>query len=151
MRGFPQLELIRNELGPEQDFSVWWPQQMDREESDIIPIHDRFFYSELVYGPVLRGRITAEPPLINNILWFLRTSALLIYVRPTTDELRLGIKTKDQMEGVEDRFIQLVELYDEVMSSEMNWYGKRFIHYKWNSNILELFEIVRGYLKGDIR
>lgn len=151
MKDFPQLELVRNQHGPEQKFETWWPEQLDREESDRIPIHDRFFYSELVYGPILRGRINADPNLINNVLWFLRSSALLIYARPSVDNLRKGIKKEKQMEGVEDRFTDLIELYDQVMSSELNWYGNRFIHYSWDPNQTELLETVVGYLNGDIR
>jgi len=151
MEQFPQLELIRNDQGPEQSFETWWPQNLEREQSDRIPIHDRFFYSELVYGPVLRGHINADSNLVNNVLWFLRMSALLIYARPTTDQLRKGIKVQKQMEGVEDRFTELLGLYDQLMSAELNWYGARFIHYKWDMDEFPLLETVSGYLNGDIR
>jgi thymidylate kinase len=151
MKDFPQLELVRNDLGPEQDFDTWWPQQMDREQSDTIPIHDRFFYSELIYGPVIRGKINANPDMIQTMAWFLRLSGLLIYARPTTDQLRQGIKVQEQMEGVHDRFTELLELYDSVMSAEMNWYSNRFIHYTWEMDEYQFKEHVSGYLSGDIR
>ena len=151
MEGFPQLQLVRNELGPEQSFDYWWGLQLDREMSSTVPIHDRFFYSELVYGPILRGHINAHPNMVTNALWFLRMSALLIYARPTTDQLREGIKIEKQMEGVQDRFEDLLGLYDQVMSAEMPWYGKRFIHYRWDLDEYALLETVAGYLNGDIR
>jgi thymidylate kinase len=150
MDEFPELELIRNDLGPEQSFDYWWGLQLDREMSSRIPIHDRFFYSELVYGPILRGKINAHPNMVSNALWFLRLSAMLIYARPTTDRLRQGIKVEAQMEGVEDRFTDLLGLYDELMSAEMPWYSQRFIHYTWE-NSSEVTEHVSRYLNGELR
>jgi len=132
MMHIPNLEYIRNDSGPGKDFNLWWPAQLDRPEGPYVPLHDRFFYSELVYGPILRGHITAEPNLVQNVLWFLRGTALLIYCRPRSEYLREGVKVQEQMEGVEDKFQPLLELYDELMAAEKNWYGDRFIHYVWH-------------------
>jgi thymidylate kinase len=124
------FELIVNTLGPEQDFNIWWPRQFDRRDP-IAALHDRFFYSELVYGPILRGSITADATLISNGLWFLRTSALLIYARPHSETLRRFINKRPQMEGVKSHFDELLKLYDELMAAEKTWYGDRFIHFDW--------------------
>lgn len=150
---FPDLELVVNKEGPNRDFNTWWPEEFDRQTSQPIPLHDRFFYSELVYGPAIRGHITAESQLVNNGLWFLRSTALLVYARPHTDQLREGIKQKEQMEGVNDRFIQLLEAYDQLMEVEKGWYGPRFVHYVWHrdSEFQRVEGIIQGYLTGEIR
>lgn len=128
---FHNLEVVRNELGPNQDFLKWWPEQLDREESPLIPIHDRFFYSELVYGPILRGKLAVEGPIIGNISWFLRSSSMLIYARPPLSVVRKHSHDRKQMEGVHDQLSQIYELYDQIMGSEMSWYGDRFVYYDW--------------------
>ena len=153
METFPNLDLIINEKGPEQNFSKWLPAAFDREESPQVPIHDRFFYSELVYGPILRGRINMEPLLMENGLWFLRNLSLLIYARPHSDKLRQGVQSKEQMEGVHERFIQLLELYDQLMAAEKSWYGARFVQYVWHRDdeLKRVEGIVRSYLAGEIR
>lgn len=146
---FPgRFDLIVNELGPNQNFNEWWPKQLEREYSPIVPLHDRFFYSELVYGPILRGYIDALPGVISNVLWFLRTTALLIYVRPAAAIIRERIFANPQMDGVHDHFQQLLELYDHTMMGERSWYGPRFVHYTADSydELARVTAIVREYL-----
>lgn len=152
MAEFPPMEIIRNELGPAQDFDHWWPEQLERLESPVVPVHDRFFYSELVYGPILRGHLTASANVISNVFWFLRANSLLIYCRPDTDDLRRGIGIEPQMEGVNEEFMALLGLYDEIMGNELPWYNDRFITYDWSHYGLDaVLELVGRYLKGDLR
>lgn len=148
MMHVPNLEVIRNDLGPKQNLNVWWPAQLDRQEGEVIPLHDRFFYSELVYGPIIRGHITAEPTLVQNVLWFLRSTALLIYCRPHRDVLREGSEVRTQMEGVPSNFFKLLALYDQLMEVEKNLYGPRFIHYVWDreDEYKNIELLVRDYL-----
>jgi thymidylate kinase len=131
---FHNLEIIVNEKGPDQDFNSWWPAQLERDKSPIVPIHDRFFYSELVYGPVLRGHMAADSVIIENVRWFLRHTSLLIYARPQASDLRESVKTKNQMKGVHDKFDDLLREYDHLMEVEASWFGKRFVQYSFNRN-----------------
>jgi len=144
---FP-LEVIVNDLGPQQNFEEWWPEMMERPEGPVKPIHDRFFFSELIYGPILRGRINAPETLISNVAWALRSTSLLIYARPHSDILRAGSRVEEQMDGVHENFQKLLEHYDWFMGVEKQWYNDRFIHYDWNrpGSIEEVTELVRGYL-----
>ncbi len=145
---FHNLELIRNDLGPKQDFIVWWPEQLEREKSAVVPIHDRFFYSELVYGPVLRGKLAVPWEMVTNISWFLRASAFLIYARPPIDSIRKASKVNEQMEGVHDNLLKLLELYDQLMLAEMAWYQSRFICWDWTKgNPKEVEAAVERYLE----
>lgn len=151
MMHVPNLEVIVNEKGPEQDFNHWWPDQLDRPVDILVPLHDRFFYSELVYGPLLRGHINAQPVLVQNGLWFLRSTALLIYCRPDSEKLREGVQVEQQMEGVTDKFNELLKLYDELMDAEKRWYGPRFIHYVWHreNEFNRVEQLVKEYLAHD--
>lgn len=126
-RQYPQLEVITR---PSQvSFNEWWPREMDRSILRPIPIYDRFFYSELIYGPILRGTINANLELVNNVAWFMRATALLIYVRPHSDAIREGVYRSPQMTGVIDHFQELLGAYDQLMLVEKAWYGDRFYHY----------------------
>ena len=149
---FPQLELIRNSLGDKQDFEKWWPEILDKEQDGLIPLHDRFFYSELVYGPVIRGRINAGEVLLGNVLWFLRCGSFLVYARPHSDVLRETIKVNVQMEGVIEQFQKLLEFYDEVMMAEKNWYTNRFFHYDFNiaNSYEQISTQIRRYVNGEL-
>jgi thymidylate kinase len=129
---FPELQVVTRPPGV--PFNYWWPQELDRTPSEPVPLHDRFFYSELVYGPVLRGRIEPRMELINNMIWFLRSTALLIYARPHSAVLRTAAERNLQMDGVMENFMPLLEAYDRLMAEEMTWYDKRFHRYDWNSN-----------------
>lgn len=152
MMTVPNLELVRNAKGPDQDLDVWWPEQLDRQDDGFVPLHDRFFYSELVYGPILRGSIKASPTLVRNALWFLRTSALLIYARPRVDKLAVGVLDKPQMVGVLEHFNDLLELYDRTMMDEQSWYGRRFYRYDWQVPGAQeaVRKLVLGYLAGNL-
>jgi thymidylate kinase len=147
---FDNLYIVRNQLNDQQDFEHWWPKVMDVQKSDRVPIHDRFFFSEIVYGPVLRGNINAPPALVTNVAFALRNLALLIYARPHSDILRQGFRSNLHMDGVEENFQSLLEMYDNVMMVERSWFRDRFIRYDWNepSSYLEVQVLVTQYLKG---
>jgi len=147
-----KVDVIVNQKQSEQDFNVWWPEQLERSDKEPVPLHDRFFYSELVYGPLIRGHISAEPILVQNMLWFLRSSAMLIYARPHSDRLLAGSKVNHQMEGVHDKFLELLNLYDELMETEKQWYKDRFIHFVWHreGEFENVVKLVRGYLSGEV-
>lgn len=133
LREVPNLEMVRNEKQDIQNFSEWWPSIVDREDNGNMIIHDRFFYSELVYGPVIRGKIseTASDVLIHNILWFLRSTAFLVYARPHSSSIKHSVLVEDQMKGVHEHLDRLIEGYDVLMQGEKTWYPHRFFHYDW--------------------
>ena len=149
---FHNFEVIRNELGPEQDFDTWWPEQLDREKSQIIPVHDRFFYSELIYGPLIRGHLKPPEVLVNNVLWFLRSHSLLIYCRPHSETLEAGRKQLPQMEGVELHYENLLEGYDILMAQKLGWYKDRFIRHDWVNpqSLKDVEKLVERYMLGEL-
>ena len=144
------LEIIRNDMGPEQDLEAWWPDTIQR--TMFMPvIHDRFFYSELVYGPLLRGSVKAPAELVKEVQEGLRHNSLLIYARPERATLELGVRVEDQMKGVQEKFTELVEAYDRLMSVEQGYYGRRFYSYNWlGMEPQQVVKHVQRYLTGDL-
>jgi hypothetical protein len=128
-----QFDLVTITRPKGRPLGEWWAEELERPEDAPVPIHDRFFYSELVYGPVLRKSIEADPYVVDNVTWFLRHVALLIYVRPHTDVLAETITHNKQMKGVRANADRLLDAYDKVMSIEKSWYGPRFHQYDWNT------------------
>lgn len=147
---FTHVEVVVNKKGPDQEFNTWWPSVLNRDPAAPTPIHDRFFYSELVYGPVLRGYVAAEPSIVTSCEWLLRNTALLIYARPDWELLLTHVHDQEQMEGVHDHFDELLTAYDQLMKIEASWYRSRFYQYVWNreGEKERVTELVRGYLAG---
>jgi len=149
---YPQLEIVRNTMEDKQMFDLWWPQAIGESHDPDIPIHDRFFYSELVYGPVIRGSIKAKGTTIVRTIGQLRRDALLIYCRPMYSTITSNIRG-DQMEGVHENIEKLVDEYDYLFSQEVDYYGRRFYLYNWEATTEPdgVTETVRGYLTGELR
>lgn len=136
--------------GPKSPMRVWWMEQLSINPFNKTVLHDRFFYPELVYGPVLRGRIDAEPSTIDYVRSFLREHALLIYCRPPVEVIRNGSNAEPQMKGVHEKFPHLLYEYDLVMSEEVPHMRERFVKYDWtqDDSLLKLVGYIREYLYG---
>lgn len=143
---------IVNQKGPDQNLEWWWPETVSMRTPHT-PLHDRFFYSEMVYGPVIRGYIAVPEDLVNAIRAGLRQEALLIYARPSRETLELGVQQHSQMKGVTEKLTELVEAYDRVMSVEKLHYGYRFYTYDWTRNYepQQVVKHVQRYLAGELR
>lgn len=85
--------------------------------SEVRAIYDRFSpITDMIYGPVLRG---GTPYLTDQrgiaIRELLRsTPHIIIYCRPPRDVI-LDFGTREQMEGVIDHSVKLLESYDRYM------------------------------------
>lgn len=129
---YHNLEVIVNEKGPDQNFNYWLPAILwDREPTSLTPIHDRFFYSELVYGKVLRGRTNIVHVLRDAILTELREKALLVYARPPIEVIRRTLSNNQQMDGVHDHWEDLLVEYDRLMEMEREYYRDRYLVHDW--------------------
>lgn len=151
---FPnRLVLIRNSKEDKQDFDNWWMDELNYDHSPVVPIHDRFYYSELVYGPLLRGKINGKKSVHNTVRQNLRAEALLIYCRPTYSKIREGVQTNPQMEGVSDHLMEIVERYDKLMGFEDYHFNRRSIMYDYSfkSSYEAVVRRVKEYLAGELK
>lgn len=148
MSKFHFLDLVRNEKGPDADLFEFWTRNAETERSNRVPIHDRFFYSELVYGPILRGSYQVDKNAMYNILWYIRAGSFVIYCRPGTDRIIEGLQKRPQMEGVKEHIQDIILLYDEIMAVEQTFFGNRFFMYNWtlDSDFKYLEELIERYL-----
>lgn len=133
---------------PKSPMQTWWMEHLARNPVDKVVIHDRFFYPELVYGPVLRGFVAASDSTLNYVQDFLRTHGFLIYCRPPIEVLKEGIEVQPQMEGVKEMFHDLLLAYDQMIIQEAPHYNGRFVKYDWSDEaaLSKLIEKLVGYI-----
>ena len=150
---FHFLTPVVNSAGPEQDFNSWWPEVLSKEYDGLVPIHDRFYYSELVYGPILRGKLLGDKKIHIEVRYKLRREAFLIYCRPTLKSILQESQVNEQMEGVSTHLVGLLEGYDKLMQMQPVYYDHRFIVYDWhyksdfNTVVRRLEEYLLGYVR----
>jgi len=149
-REFHFLTPVVNTLRSEQDFEKWWPEVLSTDYGDRVPIHDRFYYSELVYGPILRGNSIGSKALHLRVRNQLRREAFLVHARPTLGSITQEAQVSDQMEGVLDHLPELLNGYDSIMKMQPIYYGNRFLTYDWHykSDYLTLVDRLERYLLG---
>lgn len=134
--------------GEKPPMPQWWMDQLSYNPLGKVVVHDRFFYPELVYGPVLRKRLAMDQPTQRYVQDFLRHRAFLIYVRPPIEVISKGIEKEHQMEGVKEHFNELLVQYDQIMIDEGNAMDWRFVKYDWTepSGLAKLFKRLAGYI-----
>lgn len=132
---------------PKSPMPQWWMEQLARNPVDKVVVHDRFFYPELVYGPLLRGRVNMDGPTRAYVQEFLRKYAFLIYCRPNIETLVQGFTVEPQMDGLQEAFHELLLSYDELMISEAPHYNGRFMRYDWKDDraMMRLMSQLAGY------
>ena len=142
--------LIRNDRGPSADLRAFWTDTLGVNPPGRVAIHDRFFYPELVYGPILRGRYSVESGIIQYVAQYLRYFAFLIYCRPPNDVIFRGVNVEPQMAGVLNNFDALLNQYDTIMTGEQLYYQNRFFYYDRTRDDEDdvLFKSIERYLSG---
>lgn len=148
---FPQLEVIPGfkKQTQEKIYEHWVFQQLLYSPVDKIPLHDRFYYSEIVYGMVMRGSVDIMPHAQRQIEQVLRSEAFLIYCNSDRDTLIRAASLHPQMDGVLQNMDLLSEQYENLMMEEYKYFGAgRFQHYDFQSKSDEsvLMYKLEGYL-----
>jgi thymidylate kinase len=133
---FPQLEPLPGfkKQTQEKFYDNWVFQQLLYDPSPRVPIHDRFYYSELVYGMVLRGHIEVLPGNQRRIEQVLREHCFLVYCNVPQDVLIRAASGSPQMDGVLQDLDVLREQYEQLMLNEYHHYGpSRFQQYDYTN------------------
>jgi len=109
-------------------------------------IFDRFHtLSELVYGPVIRGKIALSPDKVAWINDHLKLHRpLLIYCNRPIDRILSSFDEREQLEGVKDKIENLQLGYEGIIQSmSFDW----FTRYDYEQDSYpELLAFVQDYL-----
>ena len=133
------------------DYPTWLAEQLN-DIGPVVPVHDRFFYSELVYSKALRGSKTdLSKEVINSVKAMLRSSAFLIYCTLTYEKLVEEVTKTQQMEGVIENMRRIYMEYREVMGDEAARYyiHHRYFAYDWTyGRNTALFKLLDDYMRA---
>lgn len=127
---FDSAHYVRT-LGPKPELGQWWMEQLSFNPRDKFSLHDRFFYPEVVYGPVLRGKISVEGSTMKYVSEYIRSNAFLVYCRPRVELMWKSVISTEQWPGVRENFYPLLKAYDDCMIGETVWYQDRWFRYDW--------------------
>lgn len=119
-------------------------------------IFDRFFFSELVYGPLLRGIIM---PSDGDIAWIevklIEHDPLIIYCRRPPHEIA-KLKDSDHLPGVAKNISKIVQAYDKIFSTRVLSLGDRLMVYDYNGTGLmglslnDICSRIKRYLRQEV-
>lgn len=133
-RAYPIPGYNRDDNPTKSTMPLWWMEKLAENPVERVVIHDRFFYPEFVYGPVLRGKMDMPEAIKKYVQEFLRKYAFLIYCRPPAQIIDRDSRVNDQMKGVHERFKDLLIGYDKLMVEEGPHYNGRFMTYDWTED-----------------
>jgi energy-coupling factor transporter ATP-binding protein EcfA2 len=140
----PELARIMGlDVVPTDDPPKSWDECLGRIERRIEPglVCDRSsgLVSELVYGPVLRGRTITDEEDIWSMVRSVVHAVVFVYCRPPSDRIRPTFRDGEDPEhvrGVLERSDALVNRYDDVMS-RLSRMGVRIVGYDWTRQTVE--------------
>jgi len=116
-REFPSLIYVKS-CGPQPGWAQWIWQELFLNLDARNRIYDRFFFSEFVYGPILRNSIEHPYPSLMpaSVLATLHViQPLVILCERYPGDVVGTFGARKQMEGVEERVTQIQEGYEKIV------------------------------------
>ena len=147
---FPnQLHLVEGfKHSKYDDYYEWFTDVVSSLSTETIPVHNRLFYSELVYGKVLRGKI--DVPHVEEWKTAFRQDAFLIYCTLPYEELVRSATENPQMEGVMQNLRAIQNEYERIMGEELPryWGAGRCVSYNYHrpGDLAETIDLIGMYL-----
>ena len=105
-------------------------------------VQDRTFISEMIYGPILRGKSGISDQEFMKLMDFLRQNqCILVYARRTVTQILATFDERDQLSGVKEHLHELYEQYDHYMFNKL-WTHMEKQPIIYNFDCTELSELV---------
>ena len=117
------------------------------KKNDQAAIYDRFFFSEYVYGPVLRGKVcytrTQDPEMVRLMC---KAQPVVIWCSRPPERIAVSFDEREQMEGVVDNLKQIEEKYQQVMLGYL-YLLRYFVKYDYEqpSNLKNVCMVIQKY------
>lgn len=128
-----QIPVVHSTRPPEDPKAAYWA-AMEQLGAQLI-IADRVtVISELIYGPALRGGSVLGKYHAPALYELMNRDYLIINCRPPTDVI-LDNKGREQMEGVVENHLKLIQGYDRVMVDLKRFGGCKVLDYDWTKSI----------------
>lgn len=130
------------------DYYEWFTHVVSSPATETVPVHNRLFYSELVYGKVLRGKV--DVPHAEDWKRSFREDSFLIYCTLPYDELVKSATENPQMEGVMQNLRAIHNEYERIMGEELPryWASGRCVSYNYHrpGDLAETIDLIGMYL-----
>ena len=124
----------------------WWARELLTSRHERNRIYDRFFFSEFVYGPPLRGKTCmsdSEEELLWSFIDHIKPFVILCQP-PETKDLK-PIEHTEQMEGVIENYRMLADRYNTVIKPMLDGHRIGYMNYKFTDP--EAWDIVKVAVK----
>lgn len=119
---YPSLQFGGKPGGPPEKIGRdnlynWWYDVVDSCPTETYKkVYDRFYFSELVYGPVIRGGVSFHHDELATIMNKLRIhQPLIIYCNVPINQVYKNFNKREQLKGVKENIHKLKEQYEDVM------------------------------------
>lgn len=130
----------------------WWMSAFAHHEADPgdIVIYDRFYFSEFVYGPVLRGSNRVEPWFEEYVrkVWLPSVKPLVIFCHVPYETAEVTSTARDQMAGVSEHLAEIQQAYESFFKHEAftSIKGPWLMHHDFTKKPLDI-EAVRSWVR----
>jgi hypothetical protein len=148
----PQLKYDGHSGGPPKTVEEWNERMyrvLLKPVNETIPyIIDRFFFSELVYGKVLRGKTMI--PLENMDVLAERLfehNPLIIYCRRPIQRIKDDFNVREQLSGVYENLTKICWEYDKLFSLGWPFVGIHVYNFEDKDALKIVVERVKEYLQ----
>ena len=122
----PILKKAGHSGGPPKDDAEWVSRVYDTllrsPKETVNEVYDRLYFSELVYGKVLRGKLAAPDNVLQSMAERLyEHEPLIIYCRRPLHRIKEGFDEREQLSGVYENLTKICWEYDRLFSTGWNW------------------------------
>ncbi len=130
---YPILVPIKSP-GPNDDLARWIMKELVERRHDRLRIYDRFFLSEFIYGPIIRGKI-CYASMHEELIWGVlkQIKPLVILCTIPIEVARMGFGTREQMDGVYEKLDEILQGYNEL-PQVLTSYGIPYTRYDYTIN-----------------
>lgn len=114
---FPMLQIAKMDNAPhatEEEYREYlWDQLAKTPRQSFMKLYDRLLFSEIVYGPILRGKSRIKGNELRAAMHLLLYyhEPLIIYCDRTEEQIKATFGEREQLEGVYQHIPALLQQY----------------------------------------
>lgn len=122
---------------PDGKYIDWYEQTAPLAREEMVPVHDRYLFSEMVYGETLRGQTAMTHSQFLNEVKDLQSYALMIFCTIPWEHMIKNVTELPQMEGVRENIYGLQQAYDKYL-------GENYMPFVYGGRY-----VVHNFVRGD--
>lgn len=135
----PELRYVEHGPRPPKDYNDYFTEMLGvMSEGDVDRvIVDRFYFSELVYGPILRGKVGLAPCQVDFLNATLRDiKPFIIICYNTNAAIKSTFSEREQLEGVEENIDKIQEKFFSLFKGKNSYHDIEHTFYDWREGLI---------------